>query len=239
MAPISYCCVDIETTGLDSPDVTCVATLVVNLATGQSECQTWYSSLGAVMSQDKLNGVIDYLYGLHVAGVALVTFNGLGFDWRVMCDQMGDDNPLAQNRVREMALGHHDVMFKFTCEHGYFASLQSFLEASDSGISKTGNGKDAITKWCGENATRQTQLEVLEYCRNDVQCLSHVYKQLWQAEPMKRKTKRGSIQTWDHGGAIDSVQVCLEKFLANPLENSWLRNPPDPIQMVEWTAAPN
>ena len=238
MAPKSYCCMDIETTGLEAPDITCAATLVVNQETGIEHCHAWHSGLGGTMTRPKLLDLVDYLYGLFVAGVPIVTFNGLGFDWRVICDQVGDDHPEAQSRVREMALGHHDVMFKFTCEHGYFASMQSFLDVSPSGITKTGTGADAITKWRGEGATRQTQLDVIEYCRNDVRCLSHVYLLLWRPEPMKRKTKRGSIQTWDHGGAIDSVQVCLEKFVASPLENSWLRNPPDPIQMAQWADGP-
>jgi hypothetical protein len=191
------------------------------------------------MSQRKLVEVVNYLHSLHVAGVPIVTFNGLGFDWRVICDNVGEDNLIIQTRVRDMARGHHDIMLKYTCEYGYFVSLQSFLDLSNSGLSTTGSGKDVITKWCGEQATHQSQLDVLDGCRNNIQCLSHVYSQLWNPEPIKRKTKSGNTQIWDHGGKVDTVQVCVEKFIANPLENSWLRNPPDPAQMMEWATTSN
>ena len=231
--PHSYCCLDIETTGLESPEITCIATLVVNPKKNQTHSRVWYKKLGEVMDNAGISILVDYIYSLHIGGIPIVTFNGAGFDLKVIHDCLAPEETVRQNYCKQIALEHHDVMLKFTCENGFFSSLQSFLDASDCKISKTGKGEDAISAWMGPTATKTTQEGVLDYCKNDVLCLSHVYSQLWKPGPTKRKTKSGRIQEWNHDHEL-TVQICLEKYMANPPENSWMRNPPDVMFITEW-----
>ena len=115
--------------------------------------------------------------------------------------------------------------------------MQSFLSAQEDAISKSGTGQDAITNWCGDEATEKTQLGVLEYCRNDCRCLGYLYERFFKSDSIKRTTKSGKTQVWNHGGGVETVQVCLEKYLADPsIDTHWLRNPPDPAEKIAWVA---
>ena len=222
-----YCAFDIETTGLIEdgvyPDVTCAATRLVD---GDETVTSWHSDYAPTMTAATMNELLEYLWEQHLRGVTIVTFNGAGFDFRVLFEHT--HNELA----RRLAALHCDVMYQFAVEHGYYASLQSFCEGAKI-EGKTGKGVDAIDMWAHGDRD-----EVLRYCENDVRALGDVYAHIKARGGSKRKTKRGT-QTFAAfetvGGALMTVAAAAARVAKDEVpDTSWMKDPPDLLASVAW-----
>lgn len=224
-----YCAFDIETTGLieegkPAPDVTCAATRLV--CDGVETVKSWHSAYADTMTVETMNELIEYLWEQDLRGVTVVTFNGAGFDFRVLFEHTRNE------RTRQLAAHHCDLMYQFAVEHGYYASLQSFCEGAKI-EGKTGKGVDAIDMWAHGDKD-----EVLRYCENDVRALGDVYAHTKARGGCKRKTKRGTLTFAAftiEDGALMSVAVAAERVVKDEVpDTGWMKDPPDLLASVAW-----
>ena len=90
---------DIETDGLfdgdTPPSITCCATRIVTSA-GDTHVRFFHSNYSEKMTVGDIADLIEYLYGMQLAGATIVTFNGAGFDFRVMQAHVAEDPKLCE-----------------------------------------------------------------------------------------------------------------------------------------------
>ncbi len=144
--------------------ITCAATLL----SGDEEATTWYDWWGTKgtgctyapqMSKAKCQGLVRYLALVKANGYIPLTWNGLGFDFKILAEESG-----LFEECKELALSHVDMMFHFFCIKGFAVGLDKVCQSMGlPGKSKGMTGADAPLAWkAGRN------LEVLEYVTNDV-----------------------------------------------------------------------
>jgi len=226
---------DIETDGLfdgdTPPAITCCATRLV--ADGGHHLRTFHSNYAAAMTAATMVDVVEYLYALHRTGTTIVTFNGGGFDFKVLHAHLRED-PKMHVMVSTLAREHVDLMFEFVCRYGYYASMNSF--ASGSGLTeKTGSGADAIGMWVGSTANMASRAAVLAYCGNDVRCLAELYAHVVKCGgTVQRTTKRGHVRDVRFACPPITVAAAAKLYRAEPPDNGWLSDPPDVLGALTW-----
>ena len=224
---------DIETTGLDfeADNITCAATRRVN-DDGTVAARVWHSDFAAQMTTESLVALVDYLHDAWLAGCEVVTFNGAKFDFAMVAIKLATE-PGAVARVRQLAANHRDIMLQFTAEHGYYASMDSF--ARGCGLApKTWDGAAAAEAWqTGATADKQ---KVLDYCGEDVRCLSDLYLYIKNNGHAIRVTRRGHRQHVPFP-AFKSAREALVVAAANPPDTSWMDSPPDLFEGTAWMDA--
>lgn len=223
---------DIETDGLfdgdEPPGITCCATRLVY--DGGAHVRYFHSNFGPKMTPADIGDLVEYLYALHRAGVTVVTFNGGGFDFKVVHAYVKDD-PKLNEMTSILAREHVDIMFEFACTYGYYASMNSFCAGSKL-TTKNGSGADAIGMWVGPSATDSSRAAVLAYCANDVRCLSDLYLHVLSNGGAKRITKRGA--TREVKLHVLPVNEAARAYTDNPPDVGWLDQPPDILGAVAW-----
>lgn len=230
---MAFVAFDIETDGLFEseipPSITCCAAHIVG---DREHVRTFHSEYAPAMTPRDIAGVVEYLYALHIAGVTVVTFNGAGFDFRVVAAHLEHDAD-ALEKVKVLARQHVDLMFEFACRHGYYASMNSFSEGC--GLTqKTGKGCDAIEAWSGETATLASRDGVLAYCANDVKCLAELYRHIVANGEAHRMTKAGNRRAAPFSKPPASVDEAVAIFESAPPDCSWMSDPPDVVGAVAW-----
>ena len=121
-----------ETTGLSHDAQPCVAVVLV-------EKKHYVFCDDAIMSKEALGGLVDLLTTLS----GIVTFNGAGYDFKVLHLALLKNKMTEQaEAIRKLAVGnlHVDIMFDFTAISGYYSSMDSFATASVEGCSKSNTG---------------------------------------------------------------------------------------------------
>ena len=110
-------------------------------------------------------------------------------------------------------------------------SLESLLQGSGC-TGKTLTGKEAATLW-------ETDIDtVVEYCVNDVKSLILLMKELKKKFYLTRVAKSsGKLQVWVPflPGDIRNVYDCLLAYDAVKPDVSFMSDPPNPKDALEWT----
>ena len=216
---------DLETNGLDTSDitVTCAATLLQIPGDDPIEIG-WHSAMGTTMTGDTLERLVDYVLSLKALGVSIFTFNGIGFDWRVLSSLV----PSRADAIAAAARTSYDIMFQFLCDRGHFASLQSFLEGEQL-TSKTMTGEDAANLWAdGPPGARQ---QVLEYCQQDCRCLAALVSKIEENKGCWRVAKSGNRSFWKCPQIMHADDSIANR---QEIDTSWMKDPPSPSKVVSW-----
>lgn len=166
---MSYVYFDIETTGLDI--------VKSNFTCGVTICND------TTRTFDDPVAMASYLTSLP-SSVTPVTFNGLAFDYPFLAQKVrtrNADSPLHSLLAAHATANHIDIMYAFLCNHGYFASMQSF--ATPMGLAKSWSGKEA--------ATSTDAAAIAAYCAQDVRVLKAVHERSLSQGLLQRVTARG------------------------------------------------
>lgn len=124
----------------------------------------------------------------------IVTWNGLGFDFRVLIESMPDNQLRYQVAQLAYSEQHIDLGFAMLCDLGYMCGLQAACEGMGlPGKSDGITGKLIPQLWRG---TRLQQEECLNYCRNDVAMTMLVYQGLLHHGKLQYLDKMGSKHIW-------------------------------------------
>ena len=180
-----------------------------------------------------IRNLIDRLYELKETH-AIVTWNGLKFDFQVLAQECGTDLKYRQ-MVEEIAESHCDLMYIIFCHKGYFVGLDQALQPleiskihevtlEDGTILNDMYGGMAPILWAqGERKA------VRSYLRGDVNSLYQLAAGVagrgflqWDSA----KGKRMTIKT-------DLIPVSEARLLPEP-DVSWMTNPPDRAEFDAW-----
>jgi hypothetical protein len=153
-------------------------------------------------------------------GYKLVTWNGAGFDLRVLAEasQQWDE-------CVDLAWHHVDLMFWFHCQRGFSIQLAKAAEAVGSGKMAGLTGSDAPRLWAQGEYER-----VKQYVIQDVRALGAVYEGAVRNRGIRWITARGTVST--ARGYLLSVR---DAYRLPPPDTSWMRQAPWPREkFVGW-----
>jgi hypothetical protein len=196
----------------------------------RDDVQTW--SGVPRMDREACKRMAAELIRLKEAGYLIVTWNGCGFDFRILAQESGMHEEMAI-----LAVEHVDLMLMVTFARGHYLGLQKALEGaglagklkrvqlSDGRLIEDMEGSRAPILW-GQGE----QEAVLAYLEQDVR------QQLALAKLVR---DRGEIR-WTSGSgkpqavAFDKLLTVKECFTLPEPDTSWMRNPPSRAQFTAW-----
>lgn len=189
------------------------------------ETRIWHSnnadgSPAAVMSRDTARALLAHLRAAQECGVPVITWNGLGFDFRwlgVAAD--------AVELAAQIALDHFDPMFQFHCQRGFPVSLAKVGEGLGIAQTKSMSGKDAPIAWRDGRCA-----EVIEYVRGDAQLTAKIIRRIVETGGVRWRTRAGSLS----GEPMAKLRPVRE-LLGLPLpDTSWMSDPIPRSKFHDW-----
>jgi hypothetical protein len=203
------------------PDITVAATLA-----HAGEPRLWYQqgadeeASGEVLSREAAQNLVRYLLQARASGHTIVTWNGAGFDFRVLAWASG----LLEECVG-LSWWQVDMMFWVHCLRGFSIGLARAAEAVGSGKTPGLSGTDAPRLW----AEGQYE-QVKEYAAQDVRALAAVYEAAMHTRSLRWINTRGGVS--EVRGQLLSVR---ESYRLPPPDTSWMRRAPWPREkFVGW-----
>jgi hypothetical protein len=226
-----YVLFDLETELIDGPldlerhvpGITIGATL-----TDRDDLALWYErdergqAVGGPLSQKMAQALVRHLQDL-AQDHTIVTWNGAGFDFRVLARASGMHDVCV-----ELAWRHVDMMFWLHCQRGFSVALDSAARAA--GTSKTAgiSGVDAPRLWAAGEYE-----QVKQYVAQDVRALGAVYEGAMRGRVLRWVNTQGRIS----GADGQLLSVCEANRLPLP-DTSWMRRTPWPREkFVGWMLA--
>jgi hypothetical protein len=203
--------------------ISCIA----SLATGDEEPTAWFSRDAAdqpakQMSQADVAAFVKHLFYATQNGFAVLTWNGLSFDFDILAEESG-----MSMECKQLAREHVDMMFHIVCEKGFPVGLA----AAADGLQVPGKlegvlGIDAPSLWAkGEHD------KVLEYVKQDVRMTLAVAEKSAQQKKFQWKTRKGTISQMP----LRSGWFTVEKAMQRPLpDTSWMTDPPSRSSFSSW-----
>ena len=172
---MKYVLMDLETELISGPldlDLRVPGITIGATLTGDNDLKLWYErdiegqATGRTLSSTKAAELVHYLDHLAKEGHTIVTWNGAGFDFRVLAQASG-----LVSQCVDLAWDHVDMMFWFHCLKGFSIKLDSAAQAAGSGKTTGMSGADAPRLWAEGQYTR-----VQEYVAQDVRAAAAVYE---------------------------------------------------------------
>ena len=196
--------------------ISCAATI----CTGDEEPRLWYGQAPdgpqPQMSKGHCQDLVGYLVGLHQEDIFPLTWNGLGFDFRVLAEESG-----LFELCKALALQHVDMMFHFFCLKGFPVSLDAACKGMNlPGKPEGMSGALAPVMW--KEGKHQA---VLDYVASDVTEPLALAEKVGQIGGLRWKTKRGGLSSvtipkW----LIVNDALALDLPDTSWMDNSWLRS---------------
>ena len=175
------------------------------------------------MTKKQLVIAVDIMYRFSEKGYKFVTWNGLGFDFRVLAEESGEFG-----KCKAMALGHYDMMYQVFCMKGFPIRLNSVASTMGFG-EKTGGmtGAEAPKMW-----TEPDQRDkVLEYVRNDTELTQKIFHGAQSAKRIEWTTRKGKISGFP---MLKWLNVADATALDLP-NTDWMDNPMAREDFYKWT----
>lgn len=199
--------------------ISCAATLSIPLG----GLRLWHgerledSSLPRQMTPLECYHLFAYLETTVEEGYSIVTFNGLGFDFRTLYEECQD--PLLGPRFKHLALGHVDIAFALFCHRGFMISLDTAANGMGlQGKTKGMDGALAPVMWA---KGVESQTLVLDYVRQDAQVTLNLFKRITETRYLRWISQSGNVNYWlPPDKQLKTVKESLE--LPEP-DTSWMR----------------
>jgi hypothetical protein len=178
---------------------------------------------GAPLSPERAGELVRYLSEAQTSGQTVVTWNGAGFDFRVLAQASG-----LVDECIELAWAHLDLMFWFHCRNGYSVGLNKAAQAVGSGKTAGISGADAPRLWdAGEYQV------VLDYVAQDVHALAAVYEGAARGNALRWINSRGRVSR-----AAGPLLTVREAYKLPAADTSWMTQAPWPrTKFVGWMLA--
>jgi len=189
---------------------------------------------------DNVARLVDELERYCQRGYYIVTWNGMGFDFRVMAQDAKDDVGLYK-RICNLAWNHIDIAFQMRVEKGYMIGLDAAakglgVEGKTEGMS----GALAPQMW---RQGLEEQVRVLEYVRQDARATLDIYNALVIKRTLYWTTRAGyrTKSPWfptfvnaDGPTALLSIPYRLPTVrevtqYCQPADTSWMSFQPTPL----------
>lgn len=210
--------------------ISCAATF----KSGEDKPRIWHgSSLGIFAYPERMNTeecreLAAYLIKCQEEGYPMVTWNGAGFDMRVLAEECGEE---WHEPLRELTMNHIDPGFHMLCIKGYMVGLSTAAQGLRAGDKMEGmHGSLAPTMWAED---RESQDKVLQYVAQDALLTSKVYVALQEDRRLDWISRAGRSQTWAFRGGLLSVNKANELPLP---DTSWMTSPRLRGDCLEWVS---
>lgn len=186
------------------------------------------------LTQAECDDVTRTLHRSLRQGVVPVTFNGLGFDFRLLHYLV---SPEVQPLVVEVALSHLDICYQVLRERGFMLGMQAItkglgLEGKLEGM----DGLKAIDMWA--KGTDEDRRRVLEYVAQDARMTWEAHEKLVKQRKVFWTTKQGtqSMRLWVPFVAVRRSLLVVWETLVRPDPNTnWMTEPWDYKKCYDWT----
>lgn len=196
----------------------------------QAELRLWEGR--PRLSREECQALVEQLLDYERRGYRLVTWNGCGFDFRVLAEESQRWAECGQ-----LALNHTDLMLMVTFTKGWYLGLHTALRGaglegklhqvrlSDGTEIRDMDGSRAPELWAdGEYEA------VLSYLRQDVSQTLRLAESVIQRQQLEWISRRGTPQSIPVPRLL-SVRECFE--IPEP-DTSWMTSPPRREQFVSW-----
>ena len=206
------------------PGITIAATLASDGAP-----RLWYEqaeddrATGSVLSTETASTLVSYLLDAAKTGQSIVTWNGAGFDFRVLARASGQTADCV-----DLAWAQIDLMFWLHCVKGFSVGLAKAAQAVGTGKTPGITGADAPRLW----AAGQYE-QIKGYVAQDVRALAAVYEAAVQRSKLSWVNSAGRVSSAP--GRALSVRDAFKLPLP---DTSWMKRPPWPREkFVGWMLA--
>jgi hypothetical protein len=228
-----YLAFDIETSALprwghqrgrrQPVGITCAATL----ASDEPSPRLWHAVDAAGQPADRMQPadarrLVGYLAQRAAEGYAVLTWNGLDFDFQVLAEE---SQALAE--CQRLAWGHVDMMFHVFCVQGFRVGLDKAAQGSGvPGKPKGMSGIMAPALWA--EGRRQ---EVLDYVAQDVRTTLQLAQTCQQRRSLGWITGNGRLRRMPLPDGWLPVHAAAR--LPEP-DTSWMNAPSRRSEFLEW-----
>lgn len=214
--------------------------------------------LAGQMSAEQCRHLAEYLILMQSKGYPILTYNGLGFDFRTLCEEcrfeemdpredaiwslvkfvaLSDDiryaskPSIGKGQLINAALNHIDIMFAFFASKGFAIGLDAAAKGMGlPGKSEGMHGSLAPKLW---KSGREEQDAILAYCAQDVRTTADLYEAILAKGKLTWRTRRGHLSYWcPEEKRILAVHEALE--LPEP-DVGWMSEPWKREKFYGWT----
>ncbi len=203
------------------PRITVAATL-----SSDGDLRLWYErdaaglASGMLMTAPTAQLLVAWLRQMADAGYIIVTWNGSGFDFRVLARASG-----MKEECIALAWDHIDMMFWFHCLRGFSIGLDKAAEAIGSGKTAGLSGADAPKLWAAGQYD-----QVLHYVAQDVRATEAVYLAALRNNGIQWQTTNGRMSK-----AEGTPLTVREAFKLPKPDTSWMKQKPWPrTHFIGW-----
>ena len=207
--------------------ISCAATLT----TGATEPRLWHGRTQAgtpapCMSREEARELVRYLADMASAGMKILTWNGLAFDFDILAEESGE-----AAACKECALHHVDMMFHVVCAKGYPVGLDKAAQGMGLPGKPEGMSGAFAPKMWAEGQFDQ----VLAYVAQDVRATLQVAQACEQRRKLEWVTRKGTRASLLLPKGWLPVQDALK--LPEP-DTSWMTTPMPRRDFTAWTVNP-
>ena len=193
------------------------AITVAALLSSEGSLDLWYErdaagdATGALLGREGAQSLVRSLEQHARDGDTIVTWNGAGFDFRVLAQASG-----MHEACVALSWAHVDMMFWLHCRKGFSVGLDRAARAAGSGKTPGLSGADAPRLWDAGQYD-----EVMAYLEQDVRALQAVYEEAVRARGVRWQNTRGQLSI------ADGVLCPVREAYGLPLpDTSWMRRAP-------------
>ena len=176
------------------------------------------------LSPDHLCKFVDRLKSLVSDGFTIVTWNGLGFDFRVLAAE--------SQRLQDcqtLAINHVDMMYNIFCEKGWPVGIaQVASEMGLKGKTQDMNGVDAVRIWNEQPDQRQL---VVDYAKQDAKTTLELADLGQEKEMLRWRSQSGNPQVLR---LPDGWLTCKRAERLPEPDNSWMNDPLERADFRDW-----
>jgi hypothetical protein len=187
------------------------------------------------MPEEQINAEIDRMHRWYEDGIFIVTWNGLGFDFRVLHQET--TSPEHRAKCRFLAQRHIDLCFLFLCYKGYPAKLDVVNKCM--GFAGKTEGMDGALAPAMWRRSAEDQEKVLKYVARDAQATLELYQAAYEIGGLKHQTSSGQSRFCQFDPPTGHrLQTCWDAIeqVKKPNMSWWKRGtPPSREKSYGWT----
>ena len=203
----------------------------VALTGGLGTVNNFYHAPGQLSKDQACDLVLDLLI-MKKDGYTTVTWNGTGFDFRILAEESG-----MWEECAELAMNHVDMMLFVTFTKGYYLGLDTALRGM--GVAEklhevTLKNGTVVSDFSGAKAPELWAAgeyeAVLEYLKGDIEQPLELAQKIIDQKCIKWTSGKGNPMYC----AVPKFRTVKEMFKLSKPNTSWMTDPPTREQFIEW-----
>lgn len=237
----------VDSTSGDSPKIACGGIAMFGgvsklnelvygqMLTGEisPELQVFHSGVGNPMERQAVGALVDLLLDIHQSGHKIVTWNGTGFDFRLLAHESGRFADCAK-----LAREHYDLMLAVVGMRGHWLAVEKALNGADISVAlpsvqlRDGTVVDSVTKAHVPNLWQSGESMAVFKYTDDI-----LTKVLLLAHHVLLSGKIGWIANSGRWNSVrlDRLLTVNECYGLPPVTTAWATSPKTVDSLAGWT----